>query len=64
MASFLAGQRRDAEALPGRVHTLSAKAFGAQDFLLSDMFSRLEKRTRQTSPLANTALLVHKANHH
>lgn len=63
MAIFLAGQGRDAEAILGRTHPLRAKAFGAQDFLFSDVVSRLEKRTRQTFPLANTASLVQKANH-
>lgn len=52
-----------AEVCPGSPHTLSAKAFGAQDFLLSDVFSSLEK-TRQTFPLANTASTEQKANHH
>lgn len=45
---------------PSRPHALSVKAFGAQDFPLSDLFPRLEKRAGQKLPLADTVSFVQK----
>lgn len=59
--TLLQGRGGMAEVCPTRSHTLRAKAFGAQDFLLSDLFSGLEKRTGQAFPLANTPSSMQKA---